>query len=541
MQIIGKQYLTDGDAKRYDSLALLVKARNSILVNPVYDPNKPMLPGFPTAAGPALPNANAAATPLAPRLAAGSAPQTAPLSPSVAQRSAPAASAAAPASARPPSAAVPSRAPGPAVGASTAPTRAPGRAAAAAGPPPTAGAAAARRPPAASGVYQSLTVSPSGGGGGGGGGGNTYQNLTTVPVSSVAASRTGLSQSGSVPNDYDEGDYAQLMDMGFSREEAFAALQNSGGNIEQALDQLMGGGGGAPAAAPSSAAVVALGPKPTGVTLAAKGDGSSTKQYAGAATSGMHGAWGVTDNQNPPHKNYMEDGFAVVPVLEQTAAASYSFFGVYDGHSGREATEYAQDTLHLNLLSALRHGLGVEEAHQHAYVLTDNELLAMGVKTAGCTVVTALIAKAGGKRLLHVANAGDGRAVLCKAGRAIRMSFDHKVEVESETKRILALGGTILWGRVQGQTMVSRSLGDHDLKKFVIADPHFKTEPLDATCEFLVLACDGIWDVTDDQEVVDVVRKAGVTDPKAASAAIIQHVISKQTKDNLTAMVIALQ
>jgi protein phosphatase PTC1 len=88
---------------------------------------------------------------------------------------------------------------------------------------------------------------------------------------------------------------------------------------------------------------------------------------------------------------------------------------------------------------------------------------------------------------------------------------------------------------------VSRSLGDHDLKKFVIADPHFKTEPLDATCEFLVLACDGIWDVSDDQEVVDVVRKAGVTDPKAASAAIIQHVISKQTKDNLTAMVIALQ
>jgi protein phosphatase PTC1 len=533
VQIIGKQYLTDGDAKRYDSLALLVKARNSILVNPVYDPNKPMLPGFPTAAGPALPLAAAAsaATPVAPRLAAVAAPQTAPLSPSVTQRSAPSA---APASARPPTAAVPSRAPGPAVGASTAPTRAPARAAA--GPPATAGAAAARRPPAASGVYQSLTVSPSGAGGG-----NTYQNLTTVPASSAAASRTGLTQSGSVPNDYDEGDYAQLMDMGFSREEAFAALQNSGGNIEQALDQLMGGGGGAPAAAPSSAAVVALGPKPTGVTLVAKGDGSSTKQYAGAATSGMHGAWGVTDNQNPPHKNYMEDGFAVVPVLEQTAAASYSFFGVYDGHSGREATEYAQDTLHLNLLSALRHGLGVEEAHQHAYVLTDNELLAMGVKTAGCTVVTALIAKSGGKRLLHVANAGDGRAVLCKAGRAIRMSFDHKVEVESETKRILALGGTILWGRVQGQTMVSRSLGDHDLKKFVIADPHFKTEPLDATCEFLVLACDGIWDVSDDQEVVDVVRKAGTTDPKAASAALIQHVIAKQTKDNLTAMVIALQ
>lgn len=329
--------------------------------------------------------------------------------------------------------------------------------------------------------------------------------------------------------------------MGFSREEAFQALQTSNGNIEQALDLLMGGV--APAGGPASTAtgIQPLAAKPTGIVVVAKGDGSGRKQHSGAASSlGLHGVWGVTDDQNVPHKNYMEDGFAVVPVLEQTAAASYAFFGVYDGHSGREATEFAQDNLHLNLLNALRFGMSPEDAHSHAYQLTDNELLAAGVKTAGCTVVTALITKAGGKRTLHVANAGDGRAVLCKAGKAIRMSFDHKVEVESETKRILALGGTILWGRVQGQTMVSRSLGDHDLKKFVVAEPHYRAEPLDATCEFIILACDGIWDVSEDQEAVDVVRKAGLTDPKAASAALIAHVVSKSTKDNLTAMVIAL-
>jgi serine/threonine protein phosphatase PrpC len=67
--------------------------------------------------------------------------------------------------------------------------------------------------------------------------------------------------------------------------------------------------------------------------------------------------------------------------------------------------------------------------------------------------------------------------------------------------------------------MVSRSLGDHDLKKcdnhthtrararclhcavcrYVIAEPHYRRETLDAQCEFLILACDGIWDVADDQ------------------------------------------
>ena len=39
-------------------------------------------------------------------------------------------------------------------------------------------------------------------------------------------------------------------------------------------------------------------------------------------------------------------------------------------------------------------------------------------------------------------------------------------DAEHHTFSQQALGGTILWGRVQGQTMVSRSLGDHDLKKY---------------------------------------------------------------------------
>lgn len=213
---------------------------------------------------------------------------------------------------------------------------------------------------------------------------------------------------------------------------------------------------------------------------------------------------------------------------------------MYDGHSGREATVYAQENLHLNLLAALRAGMPVADAHAHAYQLTDQDLLAAGVKTAGCTVVSALFTKEGNQRVLHVANAGDGRSVLCKGGKAIRMSFDHKVEVESETKRILALGGTILWGRVQGQTMVSRSLGDHDLKKYVISEPYYRREVLDASCEFLIIACDGIWDVADDQEAVDAVKKLINSDAKAASGALIQFVLDKNTKDNLTAMVIKL-
>eukprot|EP00019_Armaparvus_languidus_P012415 CAMPEP_0168582252 /NCGR_PEP_ID=MMETSP0420-20121227/1873_1 /TAXON_ID=498008 /ORGANISM="Pessonella sp." /LENGTH=520 /DNA_ID=CAMNT_0008616707 /DNA_START=34 /DNA_END=1594 /DNA_ORIENTATION=- len=459
VQIVGTSYVTDGDVKQYASLSLLVKARNSILMNPIYDKSKTVPPGFPNNmnAAPAVGMGMGAMG-----MGVGRGPARGPARNNNAMR--------------------PARAP---------PARQPARQPARAQTP-------ARARPLPSGAPP-----------------------TSTPV---AASP-----------EFDENAYTQLMDMGFTRDESTNALRTAKGNIEAALDLLMGGGGGevvAQASAP--AALTAAGPKPSGVVVVAQGDGSSRMQHIGPASSrGLHGPWGVTDDQNLAHKNYMEDGFVCVPDLD--ASAPYAYFAVYDGHSGREATVFAQDNLHLNLLAALRAGQTPEAAHAHAYQLTDQELLSAGIKTAGCTVVSALFSKEGNQRVLHIANAGDGRAVLCRAGQAVRMSFDHKVEVESETKRILALGGTILWGRVQGQTMVSRSLGDHDLKKYVISEPYYHKEILDPTCEFLIVACDGIWDVASDQEAVDLYG-----DAKAQSAALIKFVIEKGTKDNLTAMIIRL-
>ena len=52
--------------------------------------------------------------------------------------------------------------------------------------------------------------------------------------------------------------------------------------------------------------------------------------------------------------------------------------------------------------------------------------------TAGCTAVVALRV---GKKLF-VANAGDSRGVLSRAGKAIALSEDHKPQSEVETNRI---------------------------------------------------------------------------------------------------------
>ena len=82
------------------------------------------------------------------------------------------------------------------------------------------------------------------------------------------------------------------------------------------------------------------------------------------------------------------------------------------------------------------------------------------VSMAGCTAVSALIVD----KILYVANAGDSRAVLCRNGQAIAMSNDHKPECQEELDRILAAGGTVIEGRVNGNLNLCRSLGDFEYK-----------------------------------------------------------------------------
>ncbi|KAG6874463.1 hypothetical protein C0995_010371 [Termitomyces sp. Mi166 len=140
------------------------------------------------------------------------------------------------------------------------------------------------------------------------------------------------------------------------------------------------------------------------------------------------------------------------------------------------------------------------------------------------------------RRVLYTANAGDARAVLCRAGRAVRLSYDHKGSDKQEAKRITDAGGFVLSGRVNGVLAVTRSLGDSSMKEFVVGSPYTTETELCDEDEFLVLACDGLWDVTNDQSAIDLVRE--IPDPQAASAKLLKYALSHHTSDNVTVLVV---
>lgn len=142
------------------------------------------------------------------------------------------------------------------------------------------------------------------------------------------------------------------------------------------------------------------------------------------------------------------------------------------------------------------------------------------------------------KRMLYTGNVGDSRIVLCRDGRATRLSYDHKSSDEYEQRRIVKNGGILLKGRVNGVLAVSRSLGDCYMKSLVIGAPYTTATELGAKDEFMIIACDGLWDVCTDQEAVDLIRHE--SDMKKASAILCNYALDQMTTDNITVMVVRL-
>lgn len=147
---------------------------------------------------------------------------------------------------------------------------------------------------------------------------------------------------------------------------------------------------------------------------------------------------------------------------------------------------------------------------------------------AGCTASTALITQTH----IYCANAGDSRTVLSEKSKAVDLSIDHKPDLPSEKTRVYQAGSVVEEGRVNGCIAISRALGDWEYKSrslppekmAVSAVPEIKIHQITSQAEFLIIACDGIWDCMTSQEAVDYVVKARQKmesyTPKASSSPV---------------------
>ncbi|XP_008812663.2 probable protein phosphatase 2C 27 [Phoenix dactylifera] len=221
-----------------------------------------------------------------------------------------------------------------------------------------------------------------------------------------------------------------------------------------------------------------------------------------------------------------------------------AFYGVFDGHGGADAASFIRRNILRYIIEDGHFPNCMEKAIKSAFLRADHAFADAHLldSTSGTTALTALIFG----RTLHVANAGDCRAVLGKRGRAVELSRDHKPDCDSERIRIEELGGVVYDGYLNGQLSVARALGDWHMKGPkgsacpLSAEPELQETTLTNEDEFLIMGCDGLWDVMSSQCAVTIARKELMThnDPERCSRELVREALKCNARDNLTVVVV---
>ena len=275
---------------------------------------------------------------------------------------------------------------------------------------------------------------------------------------------------------------------------------------------------------------------------------------------------------------------AHVADISQGADKNIDVFGVFDGHGGKEVSNFVSNhfTKELinndnfkkgNLQQAFKENFikmdeimqtpdSIEEIKQIARKSKeddeaqsknepqnsqmslisqligpkDTESNEISMRT-GCTACVVGIDEKNKK--IYFANAGDSRVVISKKGTAFPKSVDHKPELETEKTRIYKADGWVSDGRVKGNLNLTRGFGDLEYKQnkslapeeqMITANPDIEVEDLTSELDFIIIGCDGIWDCLTNQEACDFVAKRLKDNKDIKVSAIIEEMM-----DNIVA------
>ncbi|KAG9347084.1 hypothetical protein JZ751_006011 [Albula glossodonta] len=226
---------------------------------------------------------------------------------------------------------------------------------------------------------------------------------------------------------------------------------------------------------------------------------------------------------------------------------SIMYFAVFDGHGGPQAADFCDKYMAKYIKDFAAEEQDLEVVLTKAFLEIDKALARhlhfsgnASFMSSGTTATVALLRD--GIELV-VASVGDSRALLCRKGKAHKLTVDHTPERKDEKQRIKKSGGFVTWNslgqaNVNGRLAMTRSIGDFDLKnRGVIAEPETKRITLHhAHDTFLALTTDGINFIMNSQEICDVINQCH--DPKEAAQLISEQALQYGSEDNSTIIVV---
>ncbi|KAM4597504.1 protein phosphatase 1B isoform 1-T2 [Polymixia lowei] len=274
----------------------------------------------------------------------------------------------------------------------------------------------------------------------------------------------------------------------------------------------------------------------------------------------------------------MEDAHTAVVGLPAPGLAGWSFFAVYDGHAGSRVANYCSKHLLEHIITSSLGAVGMQGSQSSSDSSTDDlpaptpptvEAMKAGIRTgflridehmrsfsdlrngmdrSGSTAVGILLSP----DHLFFINCGDSRAVLYRNSHICFSTLDHKPCNPREKERIQNAGGSVMIQRVNGSLAVSRALGDYDYKcvdgkgpteQLVSPEPEvFEMVRAPEQDQFVILACDGIWDVMSNEELCEFVRsRLEVSDDlERVCNEVVDTCLHKGSRDNMSVVLVCL-
>lgn len=202
-------------------------------------------------------------------------------------------------------------------------------------------------------------------------------------------------------------------------------------------------------------------------------------------------------------RSYQEDRYNV----EYNIFDMYDYLAIFDGHGGSSVAIWMQ-THHKKIVKELLlKNKKPEDALLESIEIVKNILPINISENTGCTAIIML------KRYSKIwcCNIGDSRAIISYDDKVHELSFDHKPNRPDELSRIENIGGTVIrdfyniW-RVNGNLAISRAIGDKIHFPYIISDPDIITYNIDSHNKYILLASDGLWDVLNNNEVINLIE-----------------------------------
>ena len=258
-------------------------------------------------------------------------------------------------------------------------------------------------------------------------------------------------------------------------------------------------------------------------------------------------SYAYNEDPNVEHRKEMEDFHYIKALLNKKISCSY--FGLFDGHSGKEVGIYLMENLHKILYQKLKEKNDIDKIDIlkniviNSFEQIDTEINNKNYKNeTGSTGTVLLLFKdpssPTGKSLL-CANVGDSKAYLITKEEMILITKDHKCNDQNEVKRIRDSGGVVFRERVFGTLMLTRSFGDKEMKKYgVLATPDIFEKNIESGDWFVVMASDGVWDVVEENEIFKMAQ-SGISS-NDFSKKIVNLAKERDTHDNISCIVVKL-